>query len=138
MKQHGDVGIVAVGARQTVKYMQTHGAAYRAYVIADDTEHMRASEFNAVFSKAADLLHGQLSDPSKKAVYAHCYAGINRSVSMILAYVLRYTHIDPVAAIAYIRQVNKEARGMPALTNRTFFHHLYNFPTSGHKTRWVK
>ena len=95
-------------------------AAYRAFVRADDTESMSEDEFKEIFTKASDLLEVQLRDPTKDAVYVHCYAGINRSVCTIMAWVVRYTNLDPQKTLEYIEKVNLNKRGMETLTNRRF------------------
>jgi len=103
-------------------------AAYRAYVRADDTETMSEDEFKEIFTKASDLLEVQLRDPAKNAVYVHCYAGINRSVCTIMAWVIRYTNLDPQKMLDYIEKVNMDMRGMETLTNRRFKELLRKLP----------
>jgi len=120
-KQTGQIAILAVATPETTNYMKGHkGAAYRAFVRADDTESMSEDEFIEVFTKASDLLDVQLRDPHKNAVYVHCYAGINRSVCTIMSWVVRYTNLDPEKVLNYIERVNLDVRGMETLTNRRF------------------
>ena len=128
-KQAGPIAIIAVATPETTNYMKGHTkAAYRAYVRADDTESMTEQEFRDVFTKASDLLNAQLQDPKIKAVYVHCYAGINRSVCAILAWVVRYTTKDPKEALEYIARVNLDKRGMETLTNKLFRRLVHTLP----------
>ena len=121
VKQHGPIAIIAVATPETTDYLEHHeGAAYRAFVRADDTEEMEEKEFVDVFTKASDLLNQQLHDPKIKTVFVHCYAGINRSVCTIMAYVVRYTNLDQDKTLQYITQVNSKMRNMDTLTNRRF------------------
>jgi len=49
-------------------------------------------------------------------VICHCHMGINRSAAAIVAYAVLYDKsMSPRSAIEYVRRVNREERGLPAL-----------------------
>jgi hypothetical protein len=129
MRQTGPVAILAVAMSPTTAYMRNHPADYRAYVTCGDTLEISQQEFNDVFTVAARLLKRQLHDePSRVKVCAHCAAGINRSVTMIMAYILQHTTLNAETCLRGIRQANARYRGMPALTNKRFQYLLKRLP----------
>ena len=120
-----DVAIVATGTSLTTRYLSEHPAAYRAFVNAEDTKLMTQQEFNAIFNKGADLLKKALA--YKKPTFLHCRMGINRSVALALAYVKKYTKLNPHAVLERIREVNIRHRGVPALVNPAFADYIQQF-----------
>ena len=120
-----NIANVTVAGESTVEFLRHHPSAYRAYVIASDTMAMRYDEFVSVFEKGSDLLHKAL----RKGYHTmlSCYAGINRSVTTILMYVIRHTNKDWTEARDYIRDMNKQHRRLPALTNSTFERYLFRY-----------
>ena len=126
----GDLSILAFAMPFTTHYLKDHDAAYRAFVTVPDSLDVDRSTFNAVFDKAADLIKEQLD--TGRSVVVHCHAGINRSVTGILAYVRKYTNLDTREMIKKIRAANKRDRATAALTNWLFEKRIMEFPR-GHK-----
>ena len=120
-----NVANITVAGEATVGFLRHHPSGYRAYVIAGDTMLMGYGEFVEVFEKGSDLLRKAL----KKGYHTmlSCYAGINRSVTTILMYVIRYTDKDWEQMRDYIRDMNKRYRRLPALTNPTFERYLHRY-----------
>lgn len=97
-------------------------------VLMDDTEEMSAGTFWRAMRLAVACIDEALQLHPR--VLVHCYAGINRSVSALVAYALaRGPYRCVVRAlcmrsaddvIKYLRTLNKAKRGVDALTNRTF------------------
>ena len=105
-----------------VAYGETCGAAPIRSVYADDTfpdaPDVSRDDFEARVKRAAANIHEALERGD--AVLVHCHAGINRSVSAIVAYAALYRGVGASVSIPYIRAANKSRRDLPALTNRTF------------------
>lgn len=120
-----DVANITVAGETTVKFLKHHPSAYRAFVIASDTHDMSYTEFKHIFERASALLNKALLCDFWVAL--SCYAGINRSVTTILMYVIRYTKNDWKSMRDYIRKQNKIVRGLPALSNTTFEEFLTHY-----------
>lgn len=120
-----DVANITVAGPSTVQFLKHHPSAYRAYVIAGDTHLMSYRHFKDVFERASSLLHKALTNGYWVAL--SCFAGINRSVTTILLYVIRYTNKDWRQMRDYIRQQNKLVRRLPALSNSTFEKYLHRY-----------
>ncbi|KEG10830.1 putative dual specificity protein phosphatase [Trypanosoma grayi] len=60
---------------------------------------------------------------ASRRVFVHCIAGINRSVTLCIAYIMQHYHMDPVSCVRFIR-----ARGRTdILRNVAFRHQLVDF-----------
>lgn len=117
-----NVANITVAGRATVRFLKNHDSDYRAYVIANDTHQMSYTSFKTIFEKASELLNLALMNDYYVAL--SCYAGINRSVTTILMYVIRFTDQDWRKQLEYIRDQNKYKRHKAALINTTFEHYL--------------
>ena len=78
-------------------------------------------DFAGRVDRAADAIHAALEKGGR--VLVHCHAGINRSVSSIVAYASKHRHIDAARSIPYIRSRNHVHRRLPALSNSLFEAH---------------
>lgn len=85
---------------------------------------MSKRDFDAFTVPAAEALHTALK---QGPTLVHCYAGINRSSSVIAKYAIDYRNMDPDQTIAYLRQRNR-TRQLPALSNFTFASYLTRQP----------
>jgi hypothetical protein len=113
-----DVANITVAGESTVQFLKHHPSAYRAYVIASDTHDMSYRRFVDIFERSSSLLHKALQN--RYWVALSCYAGINRSVTTILIFVIRFTNKPWKTMRDYIRMQNKIVRRLPALSNSTF------------------
>lgn len=122
---------ITIAGLETVQFLKRHPSKYRAYIIAKDTHNISYNQFKRIFSRAAILLNKQLKDDKISEVIVSCHAGINRSVTMILYYLIKYNKINSYnqlkRMIEYIRNQNKNYRGKPALINTTFEKYLYRY-----------
>lgn len=69
-------------------------------------------------------IHEALADKPSNAVYIHCYAGINRSATLVIAYAC---HITKKPAAPLVSEVRR-ATGRHVVENEGFYHQLI--------TRW--
>ena len=72
--------------------------------------------------KAAEFINQALEDG--KRVLVHCHAGINRSVSSIVAYAALRAKAKASSTIAYVRRMNRDHRNLPAVSNPAFEQYL--------------
>lgn len=82
---------------------------------------MNKAAFDAFTVPGAELLKKSL-DIGPTLV--HCYAGINRSASVVARYAIDYKGMRPHRVLSYIRSQNSRNRLLPALTNTSFESHL--------------
>lgn len=54
------------------------------------------------FDIVTELIH------SKKRVLIHCYEGINRSASIVIAYLMRYLHMSYEESFNYVKEIRNE------------------------------
>ena len=80
------------------------------------------SDFIERVSKAAEFINQALEDG--KRVLVHCHAGINRSVSSIVAYAALRAKAKASSTIAYVRRMNRDHRNLPAVSNPAFEQYL--------------
>ena len=123
-----NIANITVASEATVDFLKYHPSEYRAYVIAKDSTDIKYTQFKQIFEKAALLLNRALQ--KKYNVFLSCYAGINRSVTTILMYVILYTELPVRKMIEYIRNMNKQHRNLPALTNPKFQEFLFRYAKS--------
>ena len=89
-------------------------------------EPIMGKEYIKVLLKMADLSY--LIDKLLKlghTVLINCYAGINRSATLITCYMILYENIKPKSAIQIIRKKNSLVK-RPALTNESFVSLIYS------------
>lgn len=123
-----NIANITVASEATVDFLKYHKSEYRAFVIAKDTINMTYTQFKQIFEKASSLLDQALQRNYK--VFLSCYAGINRSVTTIVMYVILYTKLPVRKTIEYIRNMNKQHRDLPALTNPVFEEFLFRYAKS--------
>ena len=119
---------IVVASPATVQFLKKHPSPYRAFVTCDDTHQISYPVFVKIFEKASDLLHKAL-DTYNMETFLSCHAGINRSVTTILMYVIRnkQSGLTWTEARDYIRDKNRLERRVPALTNTTFEQYLAKY-----------
>ena len=122
----GDLSILAFAMPFTTNYLHDHDATYRGYVTVPDSLNVDLETFLAVFDRAADMIKEQLD--SGRSVVVHCHAGINRSVTGILAYTRKYTNLDTRDTLKKIRAANRRDRCITAMTNPLFETLILKFP----------
>ena len=117
---------VCVASRQTCAY-QREGSPHVAFYAFDgdipDSTQMPRAHFEAFARKAAAWIDEALTS-NAGPVLVHCYAGINRSVSAIVAYALLHRGLALEDVLAHVAAQNKTVRQTPILTNPTFLTHL--------------
>ncbi len=78
-----------------------------------DTLHFPIAKY---FDSVADWIHEQLKDPSAKVVI-HCQQGVSRSVSICMAYLIKYygmSHFDSCNYECILKYIKKRhARALP-------------------------
>jgi len=67
----------------------------------DNLEKKEINTFYLYLDKATKLIHESLLD--SQAVLIHCYAGKQRSASLIAAYLMRYGHLSRTDAVSTIQ-----------------------------------
>ncbi len=68
-----------------------------------DSRYTRPLEIEEL-SDAVDLVHWHLQ--RRRPVYVHCWAGMERSPLVCLAYLCRYRHLDWLDALAWMKQTH--------------------------------
>ena len=90
-------------------------------VYLEDREDIDPTVFkNAMFLSAMYIHEALMHHPR---VLVHCYAGINRSVSALVAYSTIYgpnRYLTPSDVIMYLTVMNAKKRGVRTMTNRRF------------------
>lgn len=68
----------------------------------------RESNLLDYFDKVADLIEKTRQDDGRSLV--HCVAGVSRSVSLVLAYLMKYSNMSLKSAFQYVRSVRPQVR----------------------------
>ena len=92
---------------------------------------MSKRAFDSFTIPAAKKLEQALN---KGPTLVHCYAGINRSCSVIAKYAMMYKKMTADEVIYYLREKNRRERHLPALSNFAFVSHLRC--DTNYKTPW--
>ena len=58
----------------------------------DNLEKIEIENMYKYFPKITEIIHNYLQN--NKIVFVHCYAGKQRSASIVIAYIMRYLHIN--------------------------------------------
>ena len=91
---------------------------------APDFTKITVTDFMPAFEAAMDAY---LRDPVCKNIYVHCQAGMNRSATLVVAYVFKRFRVD----FAYL--INHVARQRPCvMTNLHFQDYLVKFASALH------
>jgi protein-tyrosine phosphatase len=109
------------GATVCIASPQTCAKATYAVVLYDDEATSYESFVYAMVAAARSIDEALKRCPF---VMVHCHAGINRSVSALVHYAVVYRGLNVRQTITSLRRVNKRRRGLPALTNPSFFKYL--------------
>lgn len=72
---------------------------YYHYPFKDDDDEI----INEKFDEIADLIDMYISN--KKTVFIHCYAGRSRSVSFVIAYLMKYQELDLNVSYTYVDKI---------------------------------
>lgn len=65
--------------------------------------------------------------PKNGQILIHCHAGINRSASLVVAYLMSAKGMSYDKAEHYLKMANSK-RKVPVLTNKHFVHHMKRYP----------
>lgn len=132
--QGSNLSVICVARRKTCSYMKEKYQklnkqrnllpARQSFVEVDDDPRLDKDVFFDVFDSAADYIEQSIR---KRVTVVHCHAGINRSVTAILAWLIKHTTESMEDAIQYIRKMNYRHRGRPALANSRFEDLLHKF-----------
>jgi hypothetical protein len=74
-----------------------------------------------------DESKGYVTLASRPLVTGNCHAGINRSASLIVAFLMGVKGLSFDKAEHHLRAANTK-RKVPVLTNKHFVHHMKNYP----------
>jgi hypothetical protein len=85
-----------------------------------------ASMFRYLMCIAAEYIEQLISESRGKPVFVHCVAGVNRSASAIVAYLMRKKCMTHEDAVSIIRTSAMSYRKTNVLTNSTFVDALQN------------
>jgi len=88
--------VVTVGAELKVLYPKLFKYLY---IAAHD---MPQYKLNVYFDQIADFIHNAI-DGEKGVVFVHCFAGISRSTSSILAYLIKYHGLALHEALSFVK-----------------------------------
>lgn len=70
-------------------------------------------------NSVVDAVDKYITANSSPNILFHCYAGINRSATLLAVYLIKYRGYRPADVISALEAANKK-RGLPALTNPLF------------------
>lgn len=84
-----------------------------------------SSDISTHFDRAGEFIDQEINDGGR--VLVHCAAGISRSTSLVLAYLVRYRNYDLRNAFNLVKSSRKVVR-----PNNGFFQHLINYERSIH------
>ena len=73
----------------------------------DNLERQEIAKLYEYFDSSADFIHEQLSN--NRNILVHCYAGIQRSASIILAYLIKYSSITLKNGVNLIQSKRSQA-----------------------------
>lgn len=96
LRQRGIRAVVSLGKRKAW-YPEHTGITYHRVVIEDDA----TSDILKELRPACDFIHAHIS--ADRAVLVHCEAGISRSATVCIAYLIREHHLSLVAAYSVVK-----------------------------------
>ena len=96
----GITDIVTVGHNMPPKYPKDFN-----YHIFGSYDSERQDMLSEIWPKATQLIHQVLASSANNRVFVHCYAGISRASSTMMAYLMRYQSMDYHEAYEYLRQI---------------------------------
>lgn len=96
LKIHKIVRVISLGGLQEQANYKSHPDIEYRWIYIDDTINEPLHEY---FEMALDFIHS-----SPGAVYVHCWAGISRSSTIVIAYLMKYLEMTPMMATAKVRQ----------------------------------
>jgi atypical dual specificity phosphatase len=88
-----------------------------------DLQDTHECNISVYFDEIADLIHNQ-----KAAVLVNCFAGVSRSASFVIAYLMKYYDMDLRSAFLYVR--NRRNQICPNKQFMTYLHE-YEFKLFG-------
>lgn len=101
MKSTGITHVLNVGADYNPQIQKKLGLVSYEYIDRDDQEHVQLHE---EFSRAFKYIDDALTRNSKHKVLVHCHAGVSRSATIILAYLMHRDGISSYEAISRVME----------------------------------
>lgn len=74
---------------------------------------MEKGSFQSTLHKCADFIH-QSIDVKQEVCFVHCWAGVSRSSTVVIGYLMKYRDMDAIQAYQFVRQQRPRARPNPA------------------------
>jgi dual specificity phosphatase 12 len=102
---------------QDFSYKKYPNVRYHDYNIADDEK----SNLAQYFDETGRIIDEALN--RGEVVYVHCWAGISRSTSIIIAYLIKYFGWAPDFALKWVKQRRKIVRPNPGFSRQLIDYH---------------
>lgn len=96
--RHGIHAVVSIGPRQNSYANFRSDEAQYHHIVCGDVPEARLCDH---FDEATDFIHARLGEG--KRVLVHCQAGISRSATICIAYLMRYHHMSWSAAYMVLK-----------------------------------
>lgn len=93
---HKIVRVISLGGMEEQTAYKSHDGIQYRWIYIDD--HMN-EPIHEHFDTALEFIH-----TSPGPVYVHCWAGISRSSTIVIAYLMKYFNLSPVQATDYVSQ----------------------------------
>jgi protein-tyrosine phosphatase len=97
LKARGITAVVALGSDHTHYAEPLDGVVYFRITIED----YHYEKIALHFERATSFIHAELSKPNGR-VLVHCAAGVSRSATICIAYLMRHHHLSLAAAYAVV------------------------------------
>jgi predicted protein tyrosine phosphatase len=102
LKKHNISAVLTVAAGTGLKY--TDPSISHMVIMADDIEHYNLSRH---FDKMIDFID-KVRKVEKKSILIHCFAGISRSATTVIAYLMKNNAWTYKKASGFVREKRKE------------------------------